>query len=259
MLDRMYPELGFSNICRFDQRVFFFSLIRSLINKDSRVLDFGAGRDKWSEIETGFKRTVTRLKGDCAELVACDVDPVVLENPSADLKYIIEPGKPLPFEDSSFDLVYSWAVLEHVENPRPLFEEFYRVIKPGGWLCAWTPNRFGYFAIGSQLIPDFLHSRVLKRLGQVGEVNARKESDVFPTFYRANTHRKIRKLAENRFNDHSFYTFGPPAYHANSRILARLIDCYNKSVPGFLKPYMMIFLQKPPESGRSFSKPLRQL
>jgi SAM-dependent methyltransferase len=248
MLERMYPELGFSNISRFDQRLLFFSLIRSLINKDSRVLDFGAGRDKWSEIEKGYKRSVTQLKGDCAELVACDADPVVLENPSADRKLVIEPGEPLPFEDAYFDLVYSWAVVEHLENPAPLFEDLYRVIKPGGWLCAWTPNRFGYFAIGAQLIPDVLHGWLLKRLTNVGRENERKEKDVFPTFYRANTYGQVRKVAKRRFHNHSFYTFGPPAYHANSFILAKIIDCYNKTVPGFLKPYMMIFLQKPLES-----------
>ena len=248
MLEHLYPERGFSNISRFDQRLIFFSLVRSLINKDSRVLDFGAGRDVWSEVETGYKRSVTHLKGDCAELVACDVDPIVLENPSADRKLIIEDSKPLPFEDGCFDLVYSWAVVEHLENPDILFEEWYRVIKPGGWLCAWTPNRFGYIAIGSQLIPDVLHGWILNRLANVGRDNARKEKDVFPTFYRANTYRQIRKLVKNRFQNHSFYTFGPPAYHANSRILARIIDCYNKTVPGFLKPYMMVFLQKPFES-----------
>ena len=248
MLESIYPELGFSDFSRFDQRMLFFSLVRSLINKDSRVLDFGAGRDKWSEIEKGYKRSITQLNGVCAELVACDVDPVVLENPSADRTLVIEPGKSLPFEDAYFDLVYSWAVVEHVEHPEPLFEELYRVIKPGGWLCAWTPNRFAYFSIGSQLIPEFLHGWVLKRLTNVGRNNARKEKDVFPAFYRANTCRQIRKLARNRFHNHSFYTLGPPAYHANSRILAQIIDCYNKTVPGFLKPYMMVFLQKPCES-----------
>ena len=245
MLERIYPELGFANISRFDQRSLFFLLVRSLINKDSRVLDLGAGRDKWSELETGYKRTLTRLKGDCAELVACDVDPVVLENPSADTACIIEPGKPLPFADNSFDLIYSWAVLEHVEHPQPLFDELYRVLKPGGWFCAWTPNRFGYFALGAQMIPESLHGLVLKRLGQIGQANNRKEKDVFPQFYRVNSLSQIRKIAGKRFSNHSFYTFGPPAYHANSIVLARLIDCYNKSVPGFLKPYIMVFLQKP--------------
>lgn len=248
MLQNLYPELRFSKFSRFDQRMIFFSLVRNLIDKDSIVLDFGAGRDKWGTIESGFKRSVTQLRGACAELVACDLDPVVLQNQAADRSLIIEAGKPLPFADAHFDLVYSWAVLEHVENPRPLFEELWRVIKPSGWLCAWTPNRFGYFAIGAQLIPDALHGWVLKRLINVGKKNARKETDVFPTFYRANTYRQIQKLSKNRFDNHSFYTFGPPAYHANSRILARLIDCYNKAAPGFLKPYMMIFLQKPNDS-----------
>ncbi|HVG18894.1 MAG TPA: class I SAM-dependent methyltransferase, partial [Blastocatellia bacterium] len=38
----------------------------------------------------------------------------------------------LPFEDNSFDLVYSWGVLHHTPNTRKAFEEVFRVLKPGG-------------------------------------------------------------------------------------------------------------------------------
>lgn len=40
----------------------------------------------------------------------------------------------LPFEDSSFDAIWSWDVLEHVPNPERAFEEMRRVIKPRGLL-----------------------------------------------------------------------------------------------------------------------------
>jgi hypothetical protein len=106
----------------------------------------------------------------------------------------------------------------------------------------------GYFAIGAQIIPDSMHGWVLKRLTQVGKKGARKESDVFPTFYRINTAWKLSQLTRGKFDNHSFYTFGPPAYYANSMILARFIQCYNQVVPAFLQPYLMIFLQKPLES-----------
>ena len=38
----------------------------------------------------------------------------------------------LPFPDNSFDVVYSWGVIHHSENPGQIIEEIRRVLKPGG-------------------------------------------------------------------------------------------------------------------------------
>lgn len=60
-------------------------------------------------------------------------------------------GEHLPFSSSTFDLVLSHEVLEHVENDRTSIEEIVRVLKapdnesssPGGRLLLFVPNR-GY-------------------------------------------------------------------------------------------------------------------
>jgi ubiquinone/menaquinone biosynthesis C-methylase UbiE len=38
----------------------------------------------------------------------------------------------LPFEDGMFDIVYSWGVIHHSEQPAKIVEEIRRVLKPGG-------------------------------------------------------------------------------------------------------------------------------
>lgn len=43
-------------------------------------------------------------------------------------------------EDSRFDVVVSFQVIEHINNDRLFLEEIYRVLKPGGTVIISTPN-----------------------------------------------------------------------------------------------------------------------
>ena len=51
----------------------------------------------------------------------------------------------LPFENDSFDLIYSTNVLEHVQNPKKVLEESVRVLKKGGFLQFVIPNYFSFW------------------------------------------------------------------------------------------------------------------
>jgi SAM-dependent methyltransferase len=52
-------------------------------------------------------------------------------------------GEGLPFPAGTFDLVLSHEVLEHVQDDRRAVEEIVRVLRPGGRLVLFVPNR-GY-------------------------------------------------------------------------------------------------------------------
>jgi len=43
--------------------------------------------------------------------------------------------------DSSFDFVYSSHALEHLEDPRRALKSWWRVLKPGGYLILYLPER----------------------------------------------------------------------------------------------------------------------
>jgi len=52
-------------------------------------------------------------------------------------------GEHLPFPSNTFDLVLSHEVLEHVNDDRQAMREIVRVLRPGGRLTLFVPNR-GY-------------------------------------------------------------------------------------------------------------------
>jgi glycosyltransferase involved in cell wall biosynthesis len=54
---------------------------------------------------------------------------------------IVSPGDQLPFEDSSVDFVISSHVIEHFPDPIKALKEWYRVVKPGGYLYIIAPHK----------------------------------------------------------------------------------------------------------------------
>jgi ubiquinone/menaquinone biosynthesis C-methylase UbiE len=50
-------------------------------------------------------------------------------------------GERLPFDDRTFDYVYSWGVLHHTPGTKPAVDELHRVLKPGGRAGVMLYNR----------------------------------------------------------------------------------------------------------------------
>lgn len=61
---------------------------------------------------------------------------------TGDLDFRIEPGKPLPEKDETYDLILSTQVLEHVNEPDLYLAECFRLLKPGGRLLLSTHGTF---------------------------------------------------------------------------------------------------------------------
>jgi SAM-dependent methyltransferase len=239
-VSRLYPEYNAGGFSRDDEHIIFYSRVNALVHPGMRILDFGAGRGKLADDPDSYKRRLRCFRGRCARVVGVDIDPIVRRNPLLDEAHVIEPRRRLPFPEQSFDLVLSWAVWEHLEDPSWWAGELTRVVRPGGWICAWTPNRYGYIALGARLIPQRYHARVLGLLFRkpVGE-------DAFPTFYRLNTRRAIRQLfAADTFEDFSYAYSGEPRYHGENLLIARGVRRLNALLPEIAKAYLHVFLRK---------------
>jgi SAM-dependent methyltransferase len=68
-----------------------------------------------------------------------DLTPEALEAVQ-DRFHVADLNGPLPWPDSSFDLVVSVEGVEHLENTFAFFREAYRICKPGGLFLITTPN-----------------------------------------------------------------------------------------------------------------------
>jgi SAM-dependent methyltransferase len=80
------------------------------------------------------------------EVYGIDVDPDKIAEASQELPNLqVAPAECLPFENGWFDVVLSHEVWEHVEDDRAAAREAVRVLRPGGRLVVFVPNRLWFF------------------------------------------------------------------------------------------------------------------
>jgi SAM-dependent methyltransferase len=171
-----------------------------------------------------------------------DVDDAVLGNPKLDEAHVIAPGETLPVDAGSIDVVIADHVLEHIgaDDADAVVGEFHRILKPGGWFAARTPNKWGAIGIGARIVPNQLHVRVLRRL-QPG----RRELDVFPTRYAMNTRRDLRRLFDDSRWDLIVYGHASePQYVGSSPTAWRAAAFVDRVTPPRSLPTLMIFARR---------------
>jgi SAM-dependent methyltransferase len=241
MENRMYQEFPAGFYSRQDCTVAFFTRVHSLLDENTVLLNLGAGRGRAAMLEPSpFRRKLQLMRGRVKRVIGIDVDEAVKTNPDVDEAHVIDPFGAWPIEAESIDVILCDHVLEHVEDPDPFIREIHRVLKPGGWLCARTPAKWGYIGLGARLIPNSLHVNVLKRL----QPN-RKAEDVFPVVYRLNSFTALNRFFSSaRWRNCTYGYNGVPSYHGNNAVLFRLIQIWCWLMPERMSAKYHIFIHK---------------
>ena len=124
--------------------------------RGKRVLEvgFGAGTDFVRFARAGAILSGIDLTEHGARLVRARL---ALEGLSADIR--VGDAENLPFEDGTFDFVYSWGVIHHTEDTARAAREIARVVKPGGRVCVMVYHRYSLVALQCWILNALLRGR----------------------------------------------------------------------------------------------------
>jgi SAM-dependent methyltransferase len=213
--------------------VYLASKFSSIAPENSIVLDAGCGNGNY---------LIDENRSKIARAVGVDVDAAFTQKNICLDEIKISDLEKLPFESETFDVTVSLWVIEHLKNPRQVFSEIYRVLKPGGIFMFATPNS-NYLPLKLvRVINSVRFNRLTNKL-----LFGKEENDVFPTYYKANSLGCLKKLTEGLFNiqelrlnsDVSYTSFNELTYQF-TRALLKLPNGLNK----FLYPHIIGMFKK---------------
>ena len=117
----------------FDANIHFLERT-GLFNKSSRILEIGCGAGRLTNYLTqkgfnviGFDTSITLIKEG--------------NKLYSDVKKFLASGESIPFRDSTFDIILSFDVLEHISDVGGHLSEVKRTLKTGGSYLFQTPNK----------------------------------------------------------------------------------------------------------------------
>ena len=222
--------------------------IREYLTHPVRWMDAGCG---WHLLRKDLEQLENELLNLAGIVVGVDLDFPHLRKHVNISRRICASLDSLPFSDASFDLITCNMVVEHLPDPLTTFRELSRVLATGGTLMVHTPNTQNYLVFSNILAKKLLPRSVTLKLVQ----DNRAEDDIYPTYYRANNTRALRKLGQSvnlrsefvRFLTHSKpYTrfFAPAAFFELLLMRATM----TRPLGRFGTTIVMVFRKQPTES-----------
>jgi len=154
----------------------------------SEVLEIGCGLGTDA---INFGRAGARYTGVDLTEVSIEMVRRRFELEGLTANFRVADAEKLPFQDDSFDLVYSHGVLHHTPDTQRAINEVHRVLKPGGtaMVMLYHKNSFNYWVnimtmrrIGVRILlfdwgPRFIHTLTGEDEGRLREIQRLYRSD----------------------------------------------------------------------------------
>lgn len=142
-----------------------------------RILENGCGVGMYVEHISPFGGQVIGLEYDFERTVEAHANSAHIINAA---------GEHIPLPSSTFDLILSHEVIEHVQDDRAAIGEMIRVLKPGGRVALFCPNRGypfethgvywnGKYSFGNKLFVNYLPRSLRDRLAPHVRIYSKKD------------------------------------------------------------------------------------
>jgi 2-polyprenyl-3-methyl-5-hydroxy-6-metoxy-1,4-benzoquinol methylase len=140
----------------------------------------------------------------------------------------------IPYPDNEFEVVVSLWVAEHLKNPDIVLKELNRVLRNDGKLILVTPNANCWLVFIRRLLGNSKLNRVINKV-----FYGRNEIDVFPTYYRANSVKTMKRLlSDSGFKNVDITLNYEPSYTAFNKFFFSLFNIKEK-IAGKIMPELM--------------------
>jgi SAM-dependent methyltransferase len=128
--ESFYREMASSTPLYYRSERWEYSIARKLLQKEDEVLDIGCGR--------GF--FLKSIEGTVKSGFGLEFSQYAIENKVTAYPIRAAMIQDIAKENTKFDVICSFQVLEHVVNPKEFIQGCLQVLKPGGKLVLSTPN-----------------------------------------------------------------------------------------------------------------------
>jgi len=177
------------------------SLFKNMIQDAMRlfdkptVLDIGCGRGLFGNVSLQ-----TEIAGMADKMWGCEPD-ISIQSNSCFHQIFPNMLEESAIPQNSVHVAYSCYVIEHIPDPAGFFNKIYECLVEGGIFLGITDSRWSFFSTMSQMIEwtrlkNFYLNLVCGERGKDRYEN-------YPTYYRANTARAVKRCAPS-FSKHYF-------------------------------------------------------
>ncbi len=199
---RIYPDnrpLGWRARKKVDAKYhspeeWYQSIVEALVTENTTWVDIGGGQFLFPDNQA----LAAQLAQRCKRLVGVDPSDNIRNN------LFVHDRAQVLLEDfqsnEAFELATLRMVAEHVEDPDKFLSKLAGLLTPSGYVVLVTPYKWSMASILAAVIPSTLHGKFVRLL-----FPTREDKHIFPTFYKLNTRKDLKRRFENLGFNEAFF------------------------------------------------------